>query len=99
MSLITGVSEQTKSRRLHHYGISIRQQYSQLNNGELDAVVSSILEEFPYCGYRQMAGFLSVRGHRIQQKKIRSSVKRVDPEGVLLHSMQILQRTSVRDCK
>ena len=89
ISVIAGVSERTISRRLQQYGLSIRQQYSQVNDAELDAIVACILNEFPNCGYRRMSGFLRVRGFRIQQKKIRSSVKRVDPEGVLLRSIEI----------
>lgn len=89
ISSIIGVSRRTINRRIQQYGFSLRQCYSQLSDAELDNIVSSILHDFPNCGYRRMDGFLRARGLRVQQKKIRCSVKRLDPDGVLLRSMEI----------
>ena len=55
----------------------------------LDIIVSSICTEFPNCGIRRMKGFLLARGIRIQWERVRVSLWRVDPEGILLRSMQL----------
>lgn len=36
-----------------------------------------------------MTGFLLARGLRVQQERIRESMRRVDPEGVLLRALQL----------
>lgn len=89
IGLIIGVSSRTVKRRLHEFDISVRGQYSVMSDEELDATVRGILNEFPNCGYRRMAGFLKSKGLRLQQTRIRHSVRRVDPDGVLLRSLEI----------
>lgn len=73
-------------RRLHEFDISVRGQYSVMSDEELDATVR---DEFPNCGYRRMAGFLKSKGLTLQQTRIRHNVRRVDPDGVLLRSLEI----------
>ena len=60
-----------------------------MSNENLDVIVSSIYTEFPNCGIRRMKGFLLARGIRIQWERVRASLWRVDPEGILLRSMQL----------
>ena len=36
-----------------------------------------------------MKGFLSQRGYTVQQERIRESMRRIDPEGVLLRGLQM----------
>lgn len=96
ISLIIGVSVRTIRRRLQQQGILLRGLFSQLSDGQLDAIVGEVLNDFPNCGYRRMDGFLRSKGHKVQQIRIRESVKRVDPEGVLLRSLElnVVQRRS-----
>lgn len=89
ISAIFHVSVRTIRRRLQAYNLSVKHQYSTMSDICLDDVVKRILGDFPNCGFRRMDGFLRSRGYRIQQKRIRESVRRVDPDGVLLRSLEI----------
>jgi hypothetical protein len=60
-----------------------------LSNEDLDTVVSEIMREFPNCGSKRMSGFLLARGLRIQQARVREALRRTDPDGVLLRSLQL----------
>ena len=82
-----GVSRKTVSRRIRHYGLLEEiPRYTAVSNENLDVIVSSIYTEFPNCG---MKGFLLARGIRIQWERLRASLWRVDPEGILVRSMQL----------
>ena len=89
MSALLGVSSRTIERRLSEFGIRLRQTYSCLSDVELDLVVQNILSDFPNTGYKRMTGLLLARGIRIQQSRIRSSMRRVNPEGCALRSLQL----------
>lgn len=86
---LLGVSPSTVKRRLRLFGLSVSASYCTKTNQELDEIVSEILTDFPNCGYKRMTGFLLSRGLRIQQTRIRESMRRVDPEGVLLRALQL----------
>ena len=44
------------------------------------------MREFPNIGYLRMTGLLQSGGYRIQQNRVRESMRRVNPDGVLLRS-------------
>lgn len=48
-----------------------------------------IVSEFPNCGYRQMRGNLRARGFNIQWNRIRDSMRRVDPQGILMRALRL----------
>ena len=82
------VSTKTVRRRIEEFNINPKP-FSNLSNEDLDAVVSEILSEFPNCGSKRMAGFLLAKGLRIQQARVRETLRRTDPDGVLLRSLQL----------
>lgn len=88
------VSESTVKRRMKVYGLSVSDTYSNVHDAELDQVVSDILVEFPNTGYRRMIGFLRQKGMRIPEQEVMSSMRRVDPEGVVerLLGLKVLHR-------
>jgi hypothetical protein len=86
---ILGVSLRTIERRLKDFNLSARIFYSRMDDETLDNTIRDILRTFPSTGYRRMTGFLLSRGIRVQQERIRLSMRRVDPEGVLLRSLQL----------
>lgn len=79
---ILGVAESTVRRRMNAYGLSIRGEYSGITDLALDDAVRSIKLEHPHSGYRMVMGFLNTRGLRLQESRVRCSLRRVDPLGV-----------------
>lgn len=87
--LQTSVS--TVRRRMTEFGITIRSTYSTIDNEQLDEIVSELQRHYPNCGYRLLKGHLAAMGHRLQESRIRDSLRRVDPVGVMsrwIHSIQ-----------
>ena len=89
MGEMIGVSSKTIYRRLKELGLSIRDNFTVIESGHLDSLIVGILTEFPNCGYKRMTGFLRARGLHLQQSKIREAMRRTDPEGVLVRSLQL----------
>ena len=94
MALILRVSVSTIKRRLQKYSMSITESYSSITNEILDEEILNILKQFPRTGYRRMIGFLRSKGYHIQEKRVRASMHRVDPIGILERTMTltIIQR-------
>ena len=88
-AVLLGVSPSTVKRRSRQYGLSVSASYAVMADEDLDQIVSAIINDFPNCGYKRMTGFLLARGLRVQQERIRESMRRVDPEGVLLRALQL----------
>lgn len=87
--LQTSVS--TIRRRMQEFGLTIRSTYSSISDEELDRLVSDIQYRHPNCGYRLLRGHLAAMGQRVQENRIRESLRRIDPVGVMsrwLHSVQ-----------
>ena len=89
IATMLSISKSTIRRRLRKFGISINQSYSNLTDDQLDLKIKDLISKFPNCGYRRMNGFLLAASIRIQEKRIQQSMRRVDPNGVLLRSLQI----------
>ena len=89
ISCLMGVSESTVKRRIREFGINVRDGYCDFNDEQLDRLVLQFLTEFPNSGYRRMTGFLLSAGHRVQQRRVRESMRRVDPNGVFLRAIEI----------
>ena len=78
------VSLRTLRRRMSEFGILIRDQYSNISDEVLDRTVAIIQRQYPNCGYRMMQGYLRRLNHRVQQGRVRESMARTDPQGVIL---------------
>ena len=89
IACMCGISERTVKRRFQDFGLSISATYSIITDAELQEIVRNILTEFPNCGYKRMTGFLSSRGFRVQQERIRKAMQTVDPEGIILRTLQL----------
>jgi len=88
ISQMLNVSESTIKRRISKYKMYIRDTYSDLTDSQLDKEIEDILKEFPNTGYKCMRGFLLHRSIKIQENRVRLSMRRVDPEGIMLRTMQ-----------
>ena len=85
-----GVSAIKVSRRLKEYGLREEiPKYTDITNEDLDKIVSEIYKDFPNCGIRRMKGFLCARGIYLQWERVRSALWRIDPNGILLRSIQL----------
>ena len=85
-----GVSAKTVSRRIKEFGLKEEcPKYTDITNDDLDKIVSDIYRELPNCGIRRMKGFLTAKGKNVLWERVRSSLCRVDPEGIIFRSMQL----------
>ena len=76
-------------RRIQEFETSVRVRYCSLTDEQLHQEILRILNDFPNSGYRRMTGFLLAAGHRVQQQRVRESMRRVDPSGVFLRAIEI----------
>ena len=83
IAMLMHVSLSTVRRRMAEFGLSVQSRYSNMSDGELDRIVTTIMHQHPHCGYRMIQGFLASLGHRVQQNRVRDCLIRLDPEGVI----------------
>lgn len=72
------------------YGLSVRALYSTISDVEFDDLVSIIHQQHPTCGNVQMQGHLLSLGHRVQQIRIRETMRRIDPVGTALRRLYVM---------
>ena len=92
MSTMLGVSKSTLQRRLREFNLIAAPRYADLSNNDLDNLVSEVQREFPNAGYRRIDGQLRQRGILVQQHRLRESVQRTDPDGVVLRWFDAIKR-------
>ena len=74
---IVGVSVRTIHQRMSKFGLFIRAQYSDLNDNQLDCLISEIQIQFSMCGNRQIRHLRS-RGYHIRNSRVREAQRRND---------------------
>lgn len=80
-----GVSRWTVSRRLAAYGLQDLNCFSNLSDEQLDKLVKDyILNHGNACGQGYIAGHIKSLGLRVQRRRIRESMARVDPKNTAL---------------
>jgi len=65
------------------FGLSVSGMYSTIDDSHLDALVQHASNEHPGIGIRMLKGFLNSQGFRIQRERIRLSLLRIDPIGIM----------------
>jgi hypothetical protein len=83
------VSVKTIYRRLEEYDLSIKNTYCDISDSELDKIVNVIRQDFPNCGYKVMRGHLLSRGMKVQENRVRETMRRTDPEGTVIRALQL----------
>lgn len=83
------ISEKTVYRRLEENGKSIRDTYANMTAHELDDIIKEVLRQFPNSGHKSMRGHLLSCGYKVQENRIRESMRRADPEGTVVRALQI----------
>ena len=88
------VSARTVRRRILQYGLESYTEYSALTDSQLDEITSQFVHANPFSGRVSYQGFLRSTGLRVQQSRVRESLRRVDQRGMerrfrqALHSRQ-----------
>ncbi|XP_046902336.1 uncharacterized protein LOC124485073 [Hypomesus transpacificus] len=84
-----GVSERTIRRRMAHNGLRVSDLNTKMDDPQLDAMVTEILQHHPNTGYKMMIGYLNSRGIKIQKQRVQESMRRIDPEGVVVRTLML----------
>lgn len=66
--------------------------YSTINDEELDEIVREAQCRNPNIGIRLTKGFLKDKGHRVQIYRVRESLIRTDPVGMMNRWTQAIKR-------
>ncbi|CDQ62133.1 unnamed protein product [Oncorhynchus mykiss] len=70
-----------------------------MSDEELDQKVRAIKARMPHVGFRMVKGSLQAMGHRVQWRRVRESLQRVDGAGIVARMIQLrciaLQKYSV----
>eukprot|EP00794_Sanderia_malayensis_P001750 gene1750-1949_t len=74
---------------MKEYSLEIGDLYSDVSDERLDNLILQKMKDFPNCGYRRMNGLLLADGLRVQERKSRKAMQRVDPECVPLRMIQL----------
>ena len=77
------------TQRAENREATARQFFTVIDDESLDRAVEGIWQIFPPYGYRRMTGALLSNCVRVQQVRIRESMRWVNPEGVLLRALMI----------
>ena len=80
------VSKRTIQRRVHEYQL-YKEKYNHISDDELEEMVHKIILDFPKSGFRRMKGYLQAKGLNIQWERIHSALWKLDPERMILRSV------------
>ena len=86
---VLGISRRSLYRRRHEFDV---ESFNEISDADLDLLVQEILMRAPNSGERLMIGSLRSRGLRIQRKRIRESILRVDPVSRLMRRRGCIKR-------
>ena len=88
---ILGVSRATVYRRLKEQDRYVSK-YSTISDSDLDDLIRRLKESHPYDGEVMMAGNLHRSGICVPRSRLRASIHRVDPEGVVERARRTVKR-------
>ena len=86
-------SSKTISRRIQEYNLTAYQ-HMLIPDDELDQVTLAYVKQFPNCGQKSFAAFLLAQGMHVPRQKVRDSLLRVDPDGVMGRFKSAIKRRS-----
>ncbi|XP_076125540.1 uncharacterized protein LOC143105433 [Alosa pseudoharengus] len=84
-----GVSLKTLQRRIAQWGLRRDDLDNSISDQELDVIVSDIHRHYPSAGYKMILGHLRSRQHFVKKRRVLASLRRVDPQGVLMRRLSL----------
>jgi len=92
-----GVSRWTISRRVSMYGLQSLTEFSSLPDDQLDKLVKDyVLNHGEAIGQTYIAGYIKSLGIRVQRRRIRESLARVDPKNTALRWGIVVSRRTYK---
>ena len=93
ISEMLGVSRWTIARRVEEFDLSELRRFSDISDQEIDNIIKDFISiHGATSGYRFIAGFFHSKGIKIQRRRIRESLHRVDPENVVSRWGAVISR-------
>ena len=69
------------------------ERYTDISDSSLDEIIRAFKADQPHCGFSMVQGHLLANGVKVQ-RRIRESLQRIDPVGVLHRWQQTINRRS-----
>lgn len=98
ISRMMNVSARTIRRRVLQYGLESSAAYSVLTDSQLDEITTRFVHTHPHSGRISFLGYLRSVGLRVQESRVRESLRRVDPRGIEQRFRQTLHRRKYSVC-
>lgn len=92
MSEILNVSKRTVERRMSTYGLTAVNRFTEITDEQLDNAVRDVKKTSPDCGSKLLAGYLRAMEIRVQRRRVRESLSRVDALGILARRCRTVHR-------
>lgn len=94
LARMLGVSRQLVYRYMKTYGI--KREYSEITDGQLDAILRAFRQHRPTAGLQYIMGFMRKCGLRVQRITVKQSIRRVDGVGQTLRRCMVVKRRYYR---
>ena len=89
--VIVGMTESFVTRWREKFNFEDPQK-TRISDEELDFMVRNLITNYPQRGEKMLDGWLAVADCRVQRARLRASMRRVDPEGILLRRRKAVHR-------
>ncbi|XP_041862136.1 uncharacterized protein LOC121653022 [Melanotaenia boesemani] len=91
---LLGVSYSTVRRRMADSNLSVRMNYSNISDEDLQRLVYNFIQECPDSGIKSVLGYLNSVGLRVQRSRVMETMRVVDPVGTICRGIgiNIIQR-------
>ncbi|KZS87584.1 hypothetical protein SISNIDRAFT_419393 [Sistotremastrum niveocremeum HHB9708] len=90
MSVALGVDWKTMKKNMNEAGIS--RPFSNINDADLDEVLLHFHLHRPNSGYLYAQGYLRALELRVQRRRVRASLRRIDAVGIQIRYHQTIDR-------
>lgn len=91
---LLGIHRNTLYLHMKRHGVL--RNYSKLSSADLDILTARFKHQRPESGLRYLIRFLRRHGLRVQNRRVRASLNRVDNLGATLHKQRSIKRRTYR---